>query len=321
MEVPSVVEIATILARAPEALPWFYEGPCRHALRRTLILRGKSWGGADEAARTLVAKARLEARIRTPRGWDSDNDLSTWVQSADCPLCGRHFIPRASHRAQQIYCSRACANRASEIRIRLEGAWAQPVALRCGFCNEPLVDPHPNRRFCSTRCQHRAWLHLKYAKERPERLCASCGQPLPELGPTGRALKADAKVCGYDCELLRRKRAPRGNGHDHHEDAHGPPAAAGNGHARGGERGAGDRAAAGAGAPRAPRDDTEAGAAGGAEAGGAAGASRDRGRRGAARVSEDIELIEWARPFWGGGGDQHSDPEGLKPPPLPWDAA
>ena len=94
--VPTLEDIAAILALAPPDLPWKLEGPCRHRIRAILILTRwtRSWHRADLEARRLVARGRLKNGVRMPAGWDADTDLSSWVGTIECAICGKTVLQK-----------------------------------------------------------------------------------------------------------------------------------------------------------------------------------------------------------------------------------
>ena len=80
--IPSVTQVAFLLAPAENQTPWVNEAPVRHAIRRYLLIGcrwTKSWHRADAKAAALVSLARAERKVHLPRGFDSDSDLSAWL--------------------------------------------------------------------------------------------------------------------------------------------------------------------------------------------------------------------------------------------------
>jgi hypothetical protein len=133
-QLPSVAEVAVLITPGEREGPWQREAPVRHALRRYLLLNlrwARSWHRADMKAAALVALARAERKVRLPRGWDSDDDVSAWVPTTECVVCGRVVLHRFEN---QQHCGYACLQRGAEIErwsIARAGSIGPP---RCQFC-------------------------------------------------------------------------------------------------------------------------------------------------------------------------------------------
>jgi hypothetical protein len=278
LAIPTVDQIAEVLARAPKDQPWFYEGPTRHLIRAYLCRHGWRWLKADRRAFVLVAHARDRNGVRVPTGWDSIYDPHSWVIISCCPICDR---PVRQGQRERVYCSRACNTRADRIR-QWEGL---AIHQRCWECNNILIDPRPDQKYCTERCRikassarrvaagrtlgqvNRAHLRRKAAQiareaEQP-RLCPECNTPLP---PGAHRLKI---FCSDPCKWRAENQRRRGNGHakpNGHCNDHGPAADL---RPNGAVSGGGDRAnPAGAdrGTTRRPVPDPARGATGGAAA-------------------------------------------------------
>ena len=152
---PSVTAVAAALALARHWLPWELEGPVRHRIR---FLLGAAGLPVDPSrldrpfpGRTRPGRERGEAAC----GFDSDYDLSSWIASVDCTICGRNFIPK---RSSQEQCSEACQRRQAYLDTH-------PIALqRCLRCRDPFDAQTPRQKYCSTRCQKAA----SYFRTKPE---------------------------------------------------------------------------------------------------------------------------------------------------------
>jgi hypothetical protein len=282
IEALTVEQVAEVLRLAPHEQPWSNEARTRHVIRALLCLGGWRWFAAERRAFILVAKARQKNGVRQPRGWDSIFDPHSWIVIGCCPICDRPCRSREGH---VTYCSPACRDRADRIREREQ---LGPINLRCWECDQLLIEPRPDQRYCNRTCRNQATARraiedgrsrgrINYAHQRAKaeqiareteqpRICPECDGPLPVGAHRLR------KFCSPECKravdnrnLARKARRLNGhaNGHDH-EDDHGHAADARSNGARGRERGAQDRAGAGGGEARAPRDDAAAGVAGSA---------------------------------------------------------
>jgi predicted nucleic acid-binding Zn ribbon protein len=235
MDAPTIEQVAAILARAPADQPWRFEGPVRHVVRQALCRAGWKWWAADRRAFVLVARARIRNGVRQPAGWDSDLDINSWMELAECPVCDRRFRPRT---ANHTYCHPRCQDFAQRARIIA----TKPVHTRCGYCDVILVDPSPRKQFCSNKCQlsaerkrkraagtyreHPKWRdyrnEYKRAQRRaalPPRQCLECGAPIDPDSNLAR------KLCGDACARVRERRLERErkaklNGHASNGHAH-----------------------------------------------------------------------------------------------------
>ena len=182
--IPTVAAVAEILARAPRSQPWRHEAPCRALIRSLLCLDGDKWWHADRVAFVTVAKARIEVGIRAPVGGDSDFDLSSWIELANCAICDRPFVP---HRPSQECCSYACHKRQRYLETR-------PVRLaRCEHCRDPMDVAQPSQKYRSTRCRKAAsYLRTKQEWGRV-RYCRTCN------GPISDSLRGDSLYCSEVC--------------------------------------------------------------------------------------------------------------------------
>jgi hypothetical protein len=282
---PKVTEVAAVLALAPPEQPWRHEAPVHHRIRILLILQGMPWGRADWIGHSLVARARIENGVRQPTGWDSLFDPHTWVIISCCPICDR---PMRQSNRELAYCSLKCRARAEVIRQMIGH-----VSLRCWFCNEILIEPRADQKYCCEDHRTKAstarrvaegrtlgqvnYTHRKLKAEQvvretaQPRICPECGTALP---PGAHRLK---KFCGPECKRAAEnpartaKRAAaraaklhghaKPNGHDRHATNGSEPDARPN-DTGGRERLLADRAGAGGSEAGAPRDDAAAGVAG-----------------------------------------------------------
>jgi hypothetical protein len=207
--IPSIEQIAEVLALAHHSTPWFYEGPVRHRLRVILLEARwtRSWHRADMEARRLVANGRLKNGVRVPRGWDSPNDLSSWTARNECEICDRWFTPNSPN---QLYCSARCGWRAKRIR-------ALRVQLRhCGYCRETFETGTSLKKFCSSHCRREAEKARMRAatldvKEDLARRCRECDAPIPV------ETQSTAKYCSTACNLASWKREHAANVRAHRD--------------------------------------------------------------------------------------------------------
>jgi hypothetical protein len=137
-----------------------------------LVLQGMAWERADWLGHSLVARARIAAGIRQPAGYDSDYDLSSWVEFHTCVICERPFTPR---QMDHECCSRRCRQRKHRI------ARSAVALTRCEQCREPFEAEHGNQKYCSRRCMRRARADRVLHDRRIERLgqCKHCGRDIP----------------------------------------------------------------------------------------------------------------------------------------------
>ena len=225
--IPSIEDIAAVLALADPQTPWWYEGPVRHRVRVILleIRWTRSWHRADLEARRLVANGRLKNNVRMPGGWDQDNDLGSWIGTLECAICGKTVLQRKHN---QAYCSLKCKSRAHYIG-------ATKVALKhCGRCGEVFEGRTVEAKYCSTACgeatkreRFELTQRLRRAARRGvdlyDRPCDICGGHIPE------SFSLRARFCSDACRhehRLRYRRAAYKNGNGHASNGH-----AGNGHA------------------------------------------------------------------------------------------
>jgi transcriptional regulator with XRE-family HTH domain len=192
--VPTVTEIALLLAPNEHEGPWQHEAPVRHAIRRYLLIGcqwTRSWHRADAKAAALVSLARAERKVRLPKGWDSDGDLSAWIPSHECFCCGRFFVQRFE---SQRFCKYACARRFAEIErwnIARAGSTGPP---RCKWCNSYMEVDQPNQAYCNSLCMGRA--HSMAAADRADaELGAKIAATRFARGLTQRQL---ARLAGVD---------------------------------------------------------------------------------------------------------------------------
>jgi hypothetical protein len=199
MHIPTIEEVAEVLALAPAPQPWKHEAPCRHLIRQALCRAGWKWWAADRRAFVLVARARIKLNIRAPVGGDSDHDLSSWVELRACVICDRGFVPTKS---DHECCSHACRQRKYQIAH-------QPVGLRrCQRCRDPFDAQRQNQRYCSDRCRvatqnARAWRRRKLDQITQ---CQQCG------GTIAHTLRSDSRFCSPEClrqDEFRKRRERR----------------------------------------------------------------------------------------------------------------
>jgi hypothetical protein len=131
---PTIAEVAEVLALSPPEQPWSHEAPLRALIRSNLCREGEKWWRADRVAFVLVARGRNEIGVRAPVGGDSDAaHLEEWL-GRECVVCDRLFRPR---RLDHLCCSRACYDRKCAIEAR-------PVHLRrCRDLRNATVLLHP----------------------------------------------------------------------------------------------------------------------------------------------------------------------------------
>jgi transcriptional regulator with XRE-family HTH domain len=154
LQLPSVPQVAEVLALAPPVMPWKFEALCRAWIRARLCVQHVSWPRADRMAFVLVAFAREELGIRAPRGYDSDADLSNWIPSEECGVCGRFYCRVWP---EQTHCSTACSNAAARAEAFAAARAGVTGPPRCRWCNgyTEFLDT-PWQRYCSDRCYQRA---------------------------------------------------------------------------------------------------------------------------------------------------------------------
>jgi hypothetical protein len=217
---PSIQDIAEVLALASPETPWWYEGPVRHRVRVILLETRwtRSWHRADLEARRLVANGRLKNGVRMPAGWDSDTDLSSWIGSLECAICGKIVIQKIHN---QVYCSSRCKTRANYI-----GATKQRLQ-RCEKCGEIFEGGTVEAKYCSAACSYAArqprklfQARVRYAARRGvdlcDRSCKICDGPMPEDAHLSAQFCSGA--CRHENRLRYRRAAYRqrqlnGNGH------------------------------------------------------------------------------------------------------------
>jgi len=204
---PSIDDVAAVLALAPHDQPWRLEGPCRHRVRVILLTIGwtRSWHRADLEARRLVVNGRVKNGVREPRGWDAPTDLSSWIGSIECAICGKTVLQKKHN---QVYCSRQCKTRANYIGS------TKVALLRCGECNEMFEGKTVEAKYCSAACrqkvhQYREKLHSRRRRAAAkgmdlcDRTCKICSGPLSEDA------HQSAEFCSDECRHENRLRWKR----------------------------------------------------------------------------------------------------------------
>ena len=223
-----LVENVTRILKTGESTKFEFEGPCRHGIRRHLVLRGWKWPDADNAAKQVVAKALSRIGAERPT-WDEGQPEFAKNFRIERTWCAYHRcqnrIPEERIASgQAMYCSDLCAQGAHEQRkwrsgIRRSMAeWlaecadksAQMVRERtrpCEYeeCGKPFIADKPTSRFCSYVCANRAATKLE-ATRCANADCHKIFQPRM-VRSRGKTEPQPQRYCSIACSWAGRRRA------------------------------------------------------------------------------------------------------------------
>lgn len=139
--------------------------------------------------------------------------------SGTCKECNAPLpATKPGARSPRQHCSARCRQRAHRRRHRPDQS-TQPRPLICEFCTKPIAATAEGeaRRWCSSRCRHRALLQpaglavverqTDLSEQRPTAGCSHCGTPI-DPGRTGAR-----RYCSAACRqrAFRRRKEVRDN--------------------------------------------------------------------------------------------------------------
>jgi len=185
-----VCAIAEVL-RTGEPTVFAFEAVCRHTLRTSMVLGGRSWQASDVTAADLVRLALdLIGAQRPPWLWGQPqhtmDSAATSIGFTHCLNCGQRLEEQRFR-----FCSGWCGNRyrkefeksqediaADRVRSAAarEAYREKATSLCCEACEHAFKPSYPGQKFCSRQCsagrsvaqkmngKHHPWLNGKSMK-------------------------------------------------------------------------------------------------------------------------------------------------------------